>query len=121
MLRPANFSIGVNDYVTFEVRPNTTMKMAAWFWYAVIAAVLYGAHQIFTRLASDHIGDGLGGFVVEATAALSSFISQFFGSPGDGIKNLPPLGSIFRWSPESALAPEQSPSFCCSSAAARFR
>ncbi|MGI8820615.1 MAG: EamA family transporter [Chthoniobacterales bacterium] len=45
--------------------------MAPWFWYAVVAAVLYGAHQIFTRLASDHIGDGIGGFVVEATAALS--------------------------------------------------
>src|SRR5438477_4514738 len=45
--------------------------MSSWFWYAVAAAVLYGAHQIFTRLASDQIGDGLGGFVVEATAALS--------------------------------------------------
>ena len=45
--------------------------MAGWFWYAVIAAVLYGAHQIFTRMAADHIGEGLGGFVVEATAALS--------------------------------------------------
>jgi transporter family protein len=45
--------------------------VAAWFWYAVIAAVLYGAHQIFTRIAADHIGEGLGGFVVEATAALS--------------------------------------------------
>src|SRR2546425_12200681 len=45
--------------------------MAAWFWYAVAAAVLYGAHQIFTRLAADHIGEGLGGFAVEATAALS--------------------------------------------------
>ena len=45
--------------------------MAGWFWYAVIAAVLYGAHQIFTRVAADHIGEGLGGFVVEATAALS--------------------------------------------------
>jgi transporter family protein len=45
--------------------------VAAWFWYAVIAAVLYGAHQIFTRMAADHIGEGLGGFVVEATAALS--------------------------------------------------
>jgi len=45
--------------------------MAAWFWYAVAAAVLYGAHQIFTRLAADRIGEGLGGFVVEATAALS--------------------------------------------------
>ena len=45
--------------------------MAPWFWYAVVAAVLYGAHQIFTRLASDHIGDGIGGFVVEATAAVT--------------------------------------------------
>ena len=45
--------------------------MAAWFWYAVFAAALYGAHQIFTRLAADRIGEGLGGFVVEASAALS--------------------------------------------------
>lgn len=45
--------------------------MAPWFWYAVIAAVLYGGHQILTRLAADRIGEGLGGFVVEATAALS--------------------------------------------------
>src|SRR6266576_2397995 len=44
--------------------------MAAWFWYAIVAAVLYGAHQIFTRLASERIGDGLGGFVVEASAAM---------------------------------------------------
>ena len=42
-----------------------------WFLYAVAAAVLYGLHQIFTKLAADQIGDGLGGFVVEATAALS--------------------------------------------------
>ena len=46
-------------------------SVAAWFWYAVIAAVLYGVHQIFTRMAADHIGEGLGGFVVEVTAALS--------------------------------------------------
>ena len=52
--------------------------MALWFWYAVVAAVLYGAHQIFTRLASDHIGDGLGGFVVEATAALSILLYLAF-------------------------------------------
>jgi transporter family protein len=45
--------------------------MATWFWYAIFAAVLYGLHQVFTKLASNHIGDGLGGFVVEATAALS--------------------------------------------------
>src|SRR2546423_14304904 len=48
--------------------------MATWFWYAVAAAVLYGAHQIFTRLAADQIGDGLGGFVVESIAALTILI-----------------------------------------------
>ena len=48
--------------------------MAAWFWYAVLAAVLYGAHQIFTKLAADRIGEGLGGFVVETTAALSILV-----------------------------------------------
>ena len=45
--------------------------MANWFWYALFAAILYGLHQVFTKLASDHIGDGLGGFVVEATAAFT--------------------------------------------------
>lgn len=44
--------------------------MKDWFWYAIAAAVLYGLHQVFTKLASDRIGDGLGGFIVEATAAL---------------------------------------------------
>ena len=46
-------------------------NMQTWFWYAAGAAVLYGLHQIFTKLASEHISDGLGGFVVEATAALT--------------------------------------------------
>jgi len=44
--------------------------MPAWFSYAVWAAVLYGLHQIFTKLAADKIGDGLGGFVVEATYSI---------------------------------------------------
>jgi transporter family protein len=44
-------------------------NMSQWFWYAAGAAVLYGLHQIFTKLASERISDGLGGFVVEATAA----------------------------------------------------
>jgi transporter family protein len=52
--------------------------VAGWFWYAVAAAVLYGAHRIFTRLAADHIGDGLGGLVVEATAALSILLYLAF-------------------------------------------
>src|SRR5205809_1735873 len=46
-------------------------NMSAWFWYAVGAAVLYAAHQIFTKLAANRISDGLGGFVVEASAALT--------------------------------------------------
>ncbi len=45
--------------------------MSAWFWYAVGAAVLYGLHQIFTKLAANRISDGLGGFVVEGSAALT--------------------------------------------------
>ena len=45
--------------------------MSTWFYYAVGAAVLYGLHQIFTKLAAEKISDGLGGFVVEATAALT--------------------------------------------------
>ena len=67
--------------------------VAAWFWYAVVAAILYGAHQIFTRLAAERIGEGVGGFVVEASAALSILIylaflwlsgrwSQKFSMPG---------------------------------------
>ena len=45
--------------------------MNSWFLYAVGAALLYGLHQVFTKMASEHISDGLGGFVVEATAALT--------------------------------------------------
>jgi transporter family protein len=45
--------------------------MSTWFLYAVGAAILYGLHQIFTKLASERISDGLGGFVVEGTAALT--------------------------------------------------
>ena len=64
--------------------------MAAWFWYAVVAAVLYGAHQIFTRIAADHIGEGLGGFVVEATAALSILLYLAF------------VSLLGRWSQQSS-------------------
>ena len=52
--------------------------MNAWFWYAVGAAVLYGAHQIFTKLASERISDGLGGFVVEGSAALTILMYLVF-------------------------------------------
>src|SRR6478672_13315816 len=52
--------------------------MGSWFWYAFVAAVLYGAHQIFTKLASDRISDGLGGFVVEASAAITILLYLIF-------------------------------------------
>jgi transporter family protein len=54
-----------------EMSANENKRMNEWFWYAVGAAVLYGLHQVFTKLAAEHISDGLGGFVVEGTAAAS--------------------------------------------------
>src|SRR5438874_156117 len=48
--------------------------MNSWFLYAVGAAVLYGLHQVFTKMAAERISDGLGGFVVEGSAALSILI-----------------------------------------------
>lgn len=48
--------------------------MSTWFWYAIGAAVLYGLHQIFTKMASASISDGFGGFVVEGTAALTILV-----------------------------------------------
>src|SRR3954464_13416800 len=53
-------------------------KTMNWFWYAVGAAILYGLHQIFTKMAADKIGDGLGGFVVEGTAAFSILLYLLF-------------------------------------------
>lgn len=44
--------------------------MSEWFLYALAAALLYGLHQVFTKLASERIGDGVGGFIVEGSAAL---------------------------------------------------
>jgi len=48
--------------------------MRSWFFYAVGAGVLYGLHQIFTKMAANRISDGLGGFVVEGTAALTILV-----------------------------------------------
>jgi len=48
--------------------------MSTWFWYAIGAAVLYGLHQVFTKMASDRIGDGVGGFAVEASATLTILV-----------------------------------------------
>jgi hypothetical protein len=52
--------------------------VGAWFWYAVAAAILCGAHQIFTKLAADH--RQLGRIVVLSHGRMSIlFISRFFG------------------------------------------
>jgi len=45
--------------------------MGAWFRYGVIAAVFYGLHQVFTKLAAEKIGEGLGALVVEGTATVT--------------------------------------------------
>src|SRR6266550_6810251 len=74
----AGYAIHLNLLARDPFHDLVSPLMAPWFWYAVAAAALYGAHQIFTRLASDHIGDGLGGFVVEATAALSILLYLAF-------------------------------------------
>jgi len=52
--------------------------MATWFWYAIAAAILYGLHQLFTKLAANHISDGLGGLVVEAIATVTIAIYLVF-------------------------------------------
>lgn len=43
--------------------------MRAWVLYAVAAAILYGLHQVFTKLAANRIGEGVGGVIVETSAA----------------------------------------------------
>ncbi len=48
--------------------------IAPWLLCAVGAAVLYGLHQVFTKLAADRISDGLGGLAVEGTAALTILV-----------------------------------------------
>jgi bacterial/archaeal transporter family protein len=48
--------------------------MVPWFWSALAAAVFYGLHQVTTRLASTRIGEGVGGFLVEASAALTILV-----------------------------------------------
>lgn len=40
-----------------------------WLWIAIAAAVLYGLHQVFTKLAAPHVGDAVGGLLVEVSAA----------------------------------------------------
>ena len=47
------------------------VMVGGWFAYAIAAAVLYGLHQVFTKLASERISDGLGALVVEGSAVVT--------------------------------------------------
>ena len=42
--------------------------MPVWTRYAIAAALFCGLHQVFTKLAAQRIGEGLGGVVVEIAA-----------------------------------------------------
>lgn len=70
--------------------------MQAWLWYALIAATLCGLHQVFTKLASDRISAGLGGFVVEASAALiiACYVAWLW-SQGGGRQNATSQGNFY--------------------------
>ena len=95
--------------------------MAPWFWYAVLAAVLYGAHQIFTRLAAERIGEGLGGFIVEASAALSiSIYLAILWFAGRSTQKFSEPVSLTRWLPEFASELARSRSFSFFKKAGRF-
>ena len=54
----------------------------AWFSYAIAAAILYGVHQIFTKLASERISDGFGALIVEgsATATILVYLAVLYAS-----------------------------------------
>jgi transporter family protein len=48
--------------------------MGSWLWLAGLAALFYGLHQVFTKLASAQISSGFGGLVVETTAAATILV-----------------------------------------------
>ena len=45
--------------------------MTRWFPLALVAALLYGLHNVLTRAASGRISDGAGALVLEGTAAIA--------------------------------------------------
>jgi bacterial/archaeal transporter family protein len=47
------------------------VMVSEWFPYAIAAAILYGLHQIFTKLAAERIGDGIGALIVETSAVVT--------------------------------------------------
>ncbi|MBL7101049.1 MAG: hypothetical protein ISS23_03790 [Nanoarchaeota archaeon] len=52
--------------------------MEFWFLAALIAALAYGLHNIFTKIAAGHISDSLGAFLLEITATVCILFYMFF-------------------------------------------
>ena len=76
--------------------------MSSWFPYAVVAALLYGLHQIFTKLAANRIGAGLGGLVLEVTAAVTILGYVVFWQLGTG-RSQPFSRAGLAWSAAAGL------------------
>jgi bacterial/archaeal transporter family protein len=68
----------------------------AWFPYAIAAAILYGLHQIFTKLASERISDGFGALIVEgsATATILVYLAVLYAS-GRWTQTWTPTGAAY--------------------------
>ena len=52
--------------------------MEVWFIAAIIAAIAYGLHNVFTKFAAGNISDSLGAFTLEITAAICILLYMFY-------------------------------------------
>jgi len=69
--------------------------MDVWFIAAIVAAIAYGLHNVFTKLAAGHISDSLGAFMLEITAAICILIYMFYLITTDIKFDFAPRGVIF--------------------------
>ncbi|MBU4502317.1 MAG: hypothetical protein KKA79_06990 [Nanoarchaeota archaeon] len=52
--------------------------MDVWFVAAIVAAIAYGLHNVFTKLAAGNVSDSLGAFILEITAAVCILLYMFY-------------------------------------------
>ena len=72
------------------------MMTASWFGYGLAAALLYGLHQIFTKLASEGISDGLGALLVETSAVITiAFYLAALYTSGRWTQNATAAGMVY--------------------------
>lgn len=74
--------------------------IAPWAFAALLASLCFAAHYLLLRAASGRIGDALGGFVLELSAAIGLLVLVFVG-PKD---TLPATTSGYVWSALSGVA-----------------